>query len=115
MGVKASKLSKLIGIGMVGKRLKPGGNAVMTTPRGYVPVAVGVNLNESKRFMVHTTALYDAEILELLSRAAEEYGFCNQGILRIPYETKAFEERMLNVGTCIGGSNRISPKIRGPE
>ncbi|CAN4085117.1 unnamed protein product [Withania somnifera] len=108
MGVK---VSKLMGIGMVGKRLKSQGTAVMT-PRGYVPVAVGVNLNESKRFMVHTTALYDADFLELLSRAAQEYGFCNQGILRIPYETKAFEERMY---TCIGGSSRISPKIKVPE
>lgn len=114
MGVKASKLTKLIGIGMVGKRLKPGGAAVMT-PRGYVPVDVGVNLNESKRFMVHTTALYDAEFLEMLSRSAEEYGFRNQGILRIPYETKTFEERMFNIDICAGGSNRISPKIRGPE
>ncbi|KAH0687738.1 hypothetical protein KY290_019339 [Solanum tuberosum] len=108
MGVKASKL-----IG-VGKRLKLGGGAVMT-PRGYVPVAVGINLNESKRFMVHTTALYDAEFLEMLSRSAEEYGFHNQGILRIPYETKAFEERMFNVATCVSGSNRVSPKIRGSE
>ncbi|WMV22537.1 hypothetical protein MTR67_015922 [Solanum verrucosum] len=109
MGIKASKL-----IG-VGKRLKLGGGAVMT-PRGYVPVAVGINLNESKRFMVHTTALYDAEFLEMLSRSAEEYGFHNQGILRIPYETKAFEERMFNVvATCVGGSNRVSPKIRGLE
>ncbi|KAK4349779.1 hypothetical protein RND71_029092 [Anisodus tanguticus] len=114
MGVKASKLSKLIGIGMVGKRLKSVGAEVMT-PRGYVPVAVGVNLTESKRFMVHTTTLYDAEFLELLSRAAEEYGFCNQGILRIPYETKAFEERMFNVSTYTGGRKRISPKIRVPE
>lgn len=116
MGVKASKLSKLIGIGMVGKRLRVHEGPAVMTPRGYVPVAVGVNLNESKRFMVHTTALYDAEFLDMLSRSAEEYGFCNQGILRIPYETtKAFEERMFNIGTCTGGSNRINPKIRGPE
>ncbi|XP_015069454.1 auxin-responsive protein SAUR71-like [Solanum pennellii] len=114
MGVKASKLSKLIGIGMVGKRLKLSGASVMT-PRGYVPVAVGVNLNESKRFMVHTTALYDAEFLEMLSRSAEEYGFHNQGILRIPYETNAFEKRMFNVTTCAGGSNRITPKIRASD
>ncbi|OIT05216.1 hypothetical protein A4A49_06520 [Nicotiana attenuata] len=113
MGVKASKLSKLIGIG---KRLKlGGGGAAVMTPKGYVPVAVGENVNESKRFMVHTTALYDADFLELLSRSAEEYGFCNQGILRIPYETKAFEERMLKADTCTGGSKRIAPKIKGSE
>lgn len=101
---------------MVGKLLKlGGGGAAVMTPKGYVPVAVGENVNESKRFMVHTTALYDAEFLELLSRSAEEHGFCNQGILRIPYETKAFEERMLKADICTGGSKRITPKIKGPE
>ncbi|GLT68435.1 hypothetical protein SLA2020_406680 [Shorea laevis] len=25
----------------------------------------------------------------------EEYGFCNQGVLRIPFEAEDFEERMM--------------------
>ncbi|KAL1539014.1 hypothetical protein AAHA92_27690 [Salvia divinorum] len=59
--------------------------------RGYIPVAVGVD-EETKRFMVHTRALSNAEFLQFLRTSAEEYGFCNQGILRIQYDAKAFEE-----------------------
>lgn len=89
MGLKASKMSRFVSVRSV-KRLK----GLSTAPRGYIPVAVGVN-DETKRFMVHTTALTDAEFLELLCRSAEEYGFGNEGILRIPYDAKAFEERMI--------------------
>ncbi|KAL2521257.1 Auxin-responsive protein SAUR40 [Forsythia ovata] len=88
MGVKASKMSRFVSVRSV-KRLKGPSMA----PRGYIPVAVGVN-DETKRFMVHTTALYDAEFLEFLCRSAEEYGFCSEGILRIPFDAKTFEERM---------------------
>ncbi|KAF8401144.1 hypothetical protein HHK36_014448 [Tetracentron sinense] len=89
MGVRGSKLSRMLRSGNNGvKRLK--GCPIMT-PRGYIPVSVGVN-NETKRFMIHTTSLSDAGFLELLYRSAEEYGFSNQGILRIPYDPKDFEE-----------------------
>ncbi|KAL7180540.1 hypothetical protein ACSBR1_043691 [Camellia fascicularis] len=72
MGVKASKLA----------------------PKGYVPILVGLS-SETKRFMVHTTALSDAEFLELLCKSAEEFGFYNEGVLRIPCEAQAFEEMMI--------------------
>ncbi|KAI3462418.1 hypothetical protein Pfo_019081 [Paulownia fortunei] len=90
MGVKASKLSRVVSFGTL-KRLK-GGLSLMT-PRGYIPVAVGVD-DQTKRFMVHTTALCNAEFVGFLCRSAEEYGFCNDGILRIPYDARAFEEWM---------------------
>lgn len=64
------------------------------TPKGYVPICVGVE-NETKRFMVHRTLFGDAEFLELLYRSAEEYGFRNEGILRIPFEAKDFKEWIL--------------------
>ena len=86
MGVRASKLSKVMGGS--GRPKSP-----ILTPKGYVPVSVGLN-NETQRFMVHTRALGDADFLELLCRSAEEYGFYYQGILRIPYEAKDFEEWM---------------------
>ncbi|KAK2970022.1 hypothetical protein RJ640_008362 [Escallonia rubra] len=73
------------------RRLRSGPQVL--APRGYVPISVGVN-DETRRFIVHTTALGDAEFLQFLGRSAEEYGFCNQGILRIPYEANAFEEWM---------------------
>ncbi|KAI3451611.1 hypothetical protein Pfo_008276 [Paulownia fortunei] len=89
MGVKASKLSRVVSFRSL-KRLR--GPSLMT-PRGYIPVAVGVD-KETKRFMVHTTALSNAEFVQFLCRSAEEYGFCSEGIIRIPYDAKAFEEWM---------------------
>ncbi|PIN15485.1 hypothetical protein CDL12_11869 [Handroanthus impetiginosus] len=80
MGLKGSKFSH--------KRLR---EPALMTPKGFVPVAVGVD-QETKCFMVHTTALSSAEFVQFLCRSAEEYGFCNEGILRIPYDAKAFEE-----------------------
>ncbi|XWS16119.1 hypothetical protein CRYUN_Cryun34aG0058300 [Craigia yunnanensis] len=86
MGVGASKLNRLIG----SRRIKGFGIPPLT-PKGYVPVSVGVN-DDTRRFIVHTTTLRDADFLEMLCKSAEEYGFCNEGILRIPYEAKDFEE-----------------------
>lgn len=82
MGTKASTLRRAVSFGSR-KRLG--------APRGYIPVAVGMD-EETKRFMVHTKALSNAEFVQFLGRSAEEYGFCNQGILRIQYDAKAFEE-----------------------
>ncbi|KAF5188656.1 Auxin-responsive protein [Thalictrum thalictroides] len=87
MGLTASKFSKIIKSGNGFKRLK----GPPMAPRGYVPVCVGVE-NETKRFMVHRNSLHDIEFVELLYKSAEEYGFCNQGILRIPYDAKEFED-----------------------
>jgi len=77
--VIAKKLSKLIGARGV-KRL--GGTTTPLPPKGYVPICVGFN-NDTRRFIVHTKAFGEAEFLELLYRSAEEYGFDNQGILRL--------------------------------
>lgn len=90
MGLRASKLSKLIGAQVLRKRLR--GSSL--TPRGYIPMCVGMN-NDTRRFMVRAKVLEDADFLEFLYRSAEEYGFCNEGVLRIPYEAKDFEEWML--------------------
>ncbi|KAM2061243.1 hypothetical protein ACFX1T_046337 [Malus domestica] len=64
------------------------------TPKGYVPVCVGVD-GDTKRCLVHTTLLRHAEFLELLHKSAEEYGFCNESVLRIPYEAQDFEEHWM--------------------
>ncbi|KAI5594232.1 hypothetical protein POPTR_003G070900v4 [Populus trichocarpa] len=91
VGVIAKKLSKLIGARGV-KRL--GGTTTPLPPKGYVPICVGFN-NDTRRFIVHTKAFGEAEFLELLYRSAEEYGFDNEGILRIAYEARDFEEWMI--------------------
>lgn len=91
MGTRVSKLKRIIGDQGGVKRLR---GHPSVTPRGYIPVCVGVH-GDTKRFIIHTTALGNPDILELLYRSAEEYGFCNEGILRIPYEAKEFEEWLI--------------------
>ncbi|KAM0956289.1 hypothetical protein ACFX11_024929 [Malus domestica] len=87
-GVRSSKLlSQLIGAPAVKRLRKP----PSVTPNAYVPVCVGVD-GDTKRFMVHTKLFRHADFSELLYKSAEEYGFCNDGVLRIPYEAKDFEE-----------------------
>lgn len=92
MGAKPSRLSRALSLRTVRRQTCP--NAVMT-PKGYIPVAVGVSDEKVKRFVVHKRALCDAEFIEFLGRSAEEYEFQNKGILRIPYDAKAFEEWLL--------------------
>ncbi|PWA96237.1 small auxin-up RNA [Artemisia annua] len=86
MGLKGSKLSKLI------KR------SSSLVPKGYVPISVGVNDETTRRFIIHTSTLSHTDFVELLCRSAEEYGFSNDGVLRIPYEPRAFEEWMKKEG-----------------
>ncbi|KAL2241289.1 uncharacterized protein LOC105178371 [Sesamum indicum] len=93
MGVKASKFSRVVRFHSLKRSRGALRGPSLMPPRGYIPVAIGVD-QETKRFMVHTTALSSAEFVQLLCRSAEEYGFCNEGILRIPYDAKAFEEWM---------------------
>ncbi|KAH7547030.1 auxin-responsive protein SAUR41 [Ziziphus jujuba] len=100
MGVRVSKLGNFVGAKGI-KRLRGPPPHPPLTRKGYVPICVGVE-NETKRFMVHTTLLGDADFLELLYRSAEEYGFCNEGVLRIPYEATDFEEWIVK---------RSSPKV----
>ncbi|GMN36804.1 hypothetical protein TIFTF001_006305 [Ficus carica] len=92
MGVRASKLGRLVGArGIFTKRLLSL-KGPPSTRRGYVPVCVGLEDDGTKRFLIRTTLLGDADFSELLYRSAEEYGFCNEGILRIPCGAKDFEE-----------------------
>ncbi|KAF5732093.1 SAUR-like auxin-responsive protein family [Tripterygium wilfordii] len=108
MGVRASKVNSKMIIGGTGRYKRLGGGCPSPSPslpppppppppRGYVPICVGVN-DDTRRFIVHTTMLGDADFLEFLYKSAEEYGFCNQGVLRIPYKTKDFEERIIKLG-----------------
>ncbi|KAK8630007.1 hypothetical protein V6N13_078821 [Hibiscus sabdariffa] len=89
MGVRASRLNKLVG----DRTFKRVGFTPMT-PKGYVPVCVGVD-NDTRRFIVHRETLCDEDFSEMLHKSAEEYGFCNKGVLRIRYEAKDFEERIM--------------------
>ena len=100
MGARPSKMSGIIGGGGRKQQYRRlgRGSAAVAPPKGYVPVCVGVNDDETKRFIVHTTLLSEDDFLELLVRAAEEYGFCNDGVLRIPYEAQEFEDWVVETG-----------------
>lgn len=87
MGAKESKLRKCIG------------ESPMLAPRGYVPICVGTNEDTCRLFMVHTRTLGDAFFCELLGRSEEEYGFKNEGVLRIPFEVQDFEEWFIGRST----------------
>lgn len=98
MGARESKLRKWVGGGSAHKRLNIEGpmTLVVPPPRGYVPICVGTNEDTCRRFMVHTSSLGDADFCELLGRSAEEFGFRNEGVLRIPFEAQEdFEEWFL--------------------
>ncbi|XP_062088455.1 auxin-responsive protein SAUR71-like [Humulus lupulus] len=92
MGMRASKLGKLIGATGSLKRRRLRGSPIPLTPRGYVPICVGIEDELTKRFMVRTALFGDAHFSELLYRSAEEYGFSNDGVLRIPCGAKDFED-----------------------
>lgn len=115
MGAGPSKLISGRIIGGAGRRKKQykrlgsaATAATMAPPKGYVPVCVGVNDDQTTRFIVHTTMLREDDFLEFLCRAAEEYGFCNDGVLRIPYEAKEFEEWVV----VTGKKTRVKPASR---
>ncbi|KAK8942500.1 hypothetical protein KSP39_PZI009140 [Platanthera zijinensis] len=66
-----------------------GGNS--RPPRGYVPVLVGDDDEEEvERFFVHVNLINEPYIIQLLEMAAEEFGYSQQGVLRIPCTVQHF-------------------------
>ncbi|XP_064986990.1 auxin-responsive protein SAUR72-like [Musa acuminata AAA Group] len=101
MGSRMSKLRRLL-------RHGHGKEEPVSASRGYVPVIVGLG-DDSKRFVIHLTMLGDAKMLELLYVSAEEFGFRNPGILRIPCDAGSFERWMH------GKNSRQIHKFSGEE
>ncbi|XP_078178204.1 SAUR-like auxin-responsive protein family [Carex rostrata] len=60
---------------------------VTEVPEGHVPVYVG---EEMVRFVVRTELLSRPVFLELLRRSAQEYGYKQRGVLRIPCTVSVF-------------------------
>ncbi|CAN1183426.1 Protein SMALL AUXIN UP-REGULATED RNA 16 [Linum perenne] len=63
--------------------------SMLTVPAGYVAIYVGAN---GRRFVVRAKYLNHPIFNTILSLAEEEYGFKNDGPLRIPCEEWEFEE-----------------------
>ncbi|THU50432.1 hypothetical protein C4D60_Mb06t20160 [Musa balbisiana] len=56
-------------------------------PEGHVPLCVG---EEMERFAVRAELLGRPALVELLRRSAQEYGYEQQGVLRIPCPVPLF-------------------------
>lgn len=57
-------------------------------PEGHVPVYVG---DEMERFVVSAEVLNHPIFIELLNKSAQEYGYEQKGVLRIPCHVFVFE------------------------
>ncbi|XP_042520790.1 auxin-responsive protein SAUR71-like [Macadamia integrifolia] len=57
-------------------------------PQGHLPVYVG---EEMERFVVSAEFLHHPIFVELLKRSAQEYGYEQKGVLRIPCRVLVFE------------------------
>nr|WLD25261.1 PlSAUR2 protein [Paeonia lactiflora] len=70
-------------------------------PAGHLPVYVG---DEMERFVVSAEYLNHPIFVELLNKSAQEYGFEQKGVLRIPCHVVTFERVLeaVRVGGDIG-------------
>ncbi|XP_022715404.1 auxin-responsive protein SAUR71-like [Durio zibethinus] len=60
-------------------------------PHGHFPVYVGIDQTSMRRFIVSAEMLRNPIFVELLNRSAQEYGYEQRGVLRIPINVVVFE------------------------
>ncbi|RDX78505.1 hypothetical protein CR513_41210, partial [Mucuna pruriens] len=110
MGVRESKLRKWLSGGSAAYYYKCLEDTILVPKEGYVPICVGKSDDTCKRFMVHTRAFGDAYFHEVLHRSAEEYGYRNEGVLRILSEPQDFEEWLITMSNQnITSKRRVQP------
>ncbi|KAJ0980421.1 hypothetical protein J5N97_008676 [Dioscorea zingiberensis] len=88
------------------ERLMAGKEGRERVPEGHVPVYVG---EEMERFAVRAELLGLPAFLELLRRSAQEYGYEQSGVLRIPCPVPLFR-RVLRL-MLAGGSVEAAEEI----
>ncbi|KAL9226927.1 hypothetical protein vseg_002684 [Gypsophila vaccaria] len=71
-------------------------------PKGFLAVHVG---EEMKRFVIPTNYLKHEAFCLLLKEAEDEFGFQQEGVLRIPCEVEVFEDIL----------SKVEAKSNGPE
>lgn len=59
-------------------------------PKGYVPVMVGREKADSAKFLVHIDMFKNEYFAGFLEMVAQEVGYGNHGILRIPCDAECF-------------------------
>lgn len=71
-------------------------NESFERPKGYVPVIVGDG-EKSERFMVALELFRHPFIVGLLQRAAEEFGYDQRGVIRLPCDVELFRQALLEI------------------
>ncbi|CAK7335847.1 unnamed protein product [Dovyalis caffra] len=66
-------------------------------PAGHFPVYVGLDQDTTERFIVNAELLHHPLFIELLHRSAQEYGYDQRGVLRIPVNVVVFERVLESV------------------
>ncbi|KAM0889974.1 hypothetical protein ACQ4PT_027370 [Festuca glaucescens] len=67
-------------------------------PRGCVPVMVLGDGDEAERFVVRVEALRQPSLAALLEMAAQEFGYKQEGILRVPCAVHQFKQALSTAG-----------------
>lgn len=73
-------------------RFRKASQSSREVPKGYLAVYVG---SELQRYIIPTTYLSMPEFKILMERAADEFGFEQEGGLKIPCEEEDFQEVLL--------------------
>ncbi|KAF9685996.1 hypothetical protein SADUNF_Sadunf03G0112600 [Salix dunnii] len=68
-----------------------------SVPAGHFPVYVGLDQDTAEKFIVNAELLHHPLFIELLHRSAQEYGYAQRGILRIPVNVVVFERVLESV------------------
>ncbi|CAL4935067.1 unnamed protein product [Urochloa decumbens] len=67
-----------------------GGDEEEKVPRGHVPMFAGGEGGDGQRVLVPVRLLSDPSVAELLDMAAQRYGYCQPGVLRVPCDAGHF-------------------------
>ncbi|XP_051211880.1 auxin-responsive protein SAUR40-like [Lolium perenne] len=70
------------------------------TPKGYVPIVLVGGGDEGcaeERVLVHVAMLKEPCMEGLLEMAAQQFGYGQQGVLRIPCDARQFHQMMVTV------------------
>ncbi|XP_074561215.1 auxin-responsive protein SAUR71-like [Curcuma longa] len=77
-------------------------------PWGHVPVQVG---EEMEPFAVRVELLGRPAFVELLRRSAQEYGYGQGGVLRIPCPVPLFRRLLLLLSSSSAGASDADPAL----
>ncbi|KAK9274589.1 hypothetical protein L1049_022034 [Liquidambar formosana] len=79
-------------------------------PEGHLPVYVG---DEMERFVVSAELLNHPIFIKLLNKSAQEYGYEQKGVLRIPCHVLVFERVLEALRVGGGGGTRDLQDLLG--